>query len=81
MIVADKTLNDSVLSVTLFFVSNKTAPKGQNNAPIFTGAKQNKITKFSHHCDGCKGKHNYWNNKKAARWRLSVWSVAGTALN
>jgi len=44
MIVADKTLNDSVLSVTPFFVSNKTAPKGQNNARFLVGQSQNKIT-------------------------------------
>jgi hypothetical protein len=41
---ADKTLIDSVLSVFLFFVSNKTASKVYENAPIFTGASQNKIT-------------------------------------
>jgi len=39
MIVADKTLNDSVLSVTLFFVSNKAATKMYKIAPIYTGAK------------------------------------------
>ena len=39
MIVADKTLNDSVLSVTPFFVSNKAATKVYKNAPIYTGAK------------------------------------------
>jgi hypothetical protein len=35
MIVADKTLTDSVLSVTPFFFSNKIAPKVYENAPIF----------------------------------------------
>jgi len=42
---ADKTLTDSVLSVFLFADSNKTAPKGRKNAPIFgRGNSQNKIT-------------------------------------
>ena len=35
MIVADKTLTDSVLSVFLFADSNKTATKAMKNAPIF----------------------------------------------
>lgn len=34
MIVADKTLTDSVLSVTPFFVSNKIAPKVYEKAPF-----------------------------------------------
>jgi hypothetical protein len=34
MIVADKTLTDSVLSVTPFFVSNKTAPEVYEKAPF-----------------------------------------------
>jgi len=34
---ADKTLIDSVLSVFLFAVSNKTAPKVYENAPISRG--------------------------------------------
>jgi hypothetical protein len=39
MIVADKTLTDSVLSVFLLPVSNKTAPKAMKNAPIFGRGK------------------------------------------
>ena len=39
---ADKTLTDSVLSVFLFADSNKTTTKAMKNAPIFTGAGQNK---------------------------------------
>ena len=39
MIVADKTLTDSVLSVTPFFFSNKIAPKVYENAPIFGRGK------------------------------------------
>ena len=38
MIEPHKPLIDSGLAVFLFADSNKTAPKGQNNAPIFTGA-------------------------------------------
>jgi len=44
---ADKTLTDSVLSVFLFADSNKTTPKAMKNAPICTGAGQNKITKVT----------------------------------
>jgi len=36
-----------VLSVFRFADSNKTAPKAMKNAPIFTGAGQNKITKVT----------------------------------
>jgi len=39
MIVPHKPLIDSGLAVFLFAVSNKTAPKGQKNAPIFGRGK------------------------------------------
>ena len=39
-----KPLIDSGLVVFLLSVSNKTAPKAMKNAPIFTGAGQNKFT-------------------------------------
>jgi len=39
-----KPLLDSGLAVFLFPDSNKTAPKAMKNAPIFTGAGQNKNT-------------------------------------
>jgi hypothetical protein len=44
MIVPHKLLTDSRLSAFLFSVSNKTAAKGQENAPIFGRGGQNKIT-------------------------------------
>jgi hypothetical protein len=44
MIVADKTLIDSVLSVTPFCGSNKTATKPTKKCPILLGHGQNKIT-------------------------------------
>ena len=49
---ADKTLIDSVLSVFLFSVSNKTASKVYENAPICgRSMSQNKITYSRNHCD------------------------------
>ena len=42
-----KPLIDSGLAVFLLSVSNKTAPKPMKNAPIFTGAGQNKNTKLT----------------------------------
>jgi hypothetical protein len=45
MIGPHKPLIDSGLAVFLFADSNKTAPKQMKNAPIFTGAGQNKILK------------------------------------
>jgi hypothetical protein len=43
MIVADKTLIDSVLSVTPFYVSNKTATKPTKNARFYSGMVKIKL--------------------------------------
>jgi len=52
MIEPPKPLIDSGLAVFLFADSNKTAPKGQNFAPIFgRGKVKIKLLNSRNHCD------------------------------